>query len=343
MEKKIKFKKLKTYFFSNIYLFYLIVFVFHFIIFFIDIVIFNVTIDFAFSLHYLLFIFACYLIRFFYFQSNELIEEIVKKKKSVENKKEQNSKSAESYLYKLRRNIFNVNRMFWTGILGGSFVTIVVIVSNVLNDYPYLLSHFLFGFYHGIGLLFIYFWLKFCHTLSKNFIKTIDIFDPDGMGGFRKLSDLFVHTTSSILLILILDFFILFSAFNNNSESFRLIVQSCFIIALIINFLALLTAYLKIRSTLLTYKIKKKDRILDFLNKIEDQFLINLSEKKDISSDVYSLLGLNILFEYCNKINLLPLKNWVICLGAATFILIFSTFFNIIVDLFIQFLKSQLF
>lgn len=311
--------KSKTYFFVKSYLFYFRILLFHLLVLGCQIFILflNDEIDvikshYAFWLDFFLFIVVCCMIRHFYFKSNEIIKEVIEKLKRIDNENEEIVKFAEYDLYEIRRNTFDFKKIISYGFWGGGFVSSTVLLLNVYKDYPYLLFHFLFGFYHGVGLLFVINWIRFSKVVSKNYIKTIDVFDPDRMGGFSNLKSLFLQTTILLLFILTLDYFILLNAFNNSSENFRTVVQSCFIIAIIANLLVLAYSYSKIRRTILIYKNQKKKIIVEKFNEIEDRFLKNLSNEKDVSSDVQSLLGLKMLYEYCNKMNLSPLSERII-------------------------------
>lgn len=307
--------KLKTYFFVKSYLFYFRILLFHLLVLGCQIFILflNDEIDvikshYTFWLDLFLFIVVCCMIRHFHFKSNEIIKEVIEKLKRIDNKEEEIVKLAEYDLYEIRRNTFDFKKIIRYGLWGGGFVSFTVLFLNVYKDYPYLLFHFFFGFYHGVGLLFVINWIRFSKVVSKNYIKTIDVFDPDRIGGFSNLKSLFLQTTILLLFILTLDYFILLDAFNNTSENFRIVVKSCFIIAIIANLLVLAISYSKIRATILIYKKQKKKDIVEKINEIEDRFLKNLSDEKDVSSDVQSLLGLKMLYEYCNKMNLSPLS-----------------------------------
>lgn len=265
----------------------------------------------SFWLDFILFLFVSVLFRKIYFKSDDVENEVIKRL-SIFNEEgreisEDEINNAKKQLKHIRDEAFNPRNILIFGFIVGFFVSLTVIYLNVLDDYPYLIFHFFFGFNHGMGLLIGLKGYKYCNTISKNYVKTVDILDPDGMGGFRKLSGFFVNATIYLIIVLVLDFFILSCTFTNESKIFTLIVEICLLLAFFTSISILLISFINIRSTLVHHKNKKIKCIGKKYNEIESIFLKKLSDKVDASSDALYLLTLNEMYELIKNMKLWPL------------------------------------
>ena len=267
--------------------------------------------DKTFWLDFILFILVGILLRIFYFKTNDVKNEVIERLNIFYEEgrgiSEHEIIDAGFQLDHIIREAFNPRNLLIFGFIGGFFVSLTVIHLNVLDDYPYLIFHFFFGFNHGMGLLICLKGYKFSKNVGKNYIKTIDIFDPDGMGGFRKLSKLFVDATIFTIIVLILDFLILSCTFTNESENFKLIVEICLLSAIIISISILFISFNTIRSTLVIHKKKKLEYIGKKYNEIESNFWESLLNKKDASSDALTLLTINEMYELIKNMKMWPL------------------------------------
>lgn len=264
----------------------------------------------SFWLDFILFLFASVLLRKLYFKIIDVENEVIKRLKFYEDEREIPENviiHAENQLNYIRNEIFDLRHILIFGFLFGFFVCIVVIYLNVLDDYPYLIFHFFFGFNHGMGLLICLKGEKLCKTISKNYVKTVDILDPDGMGGFRKLSRFLVNITIYLITVIILDFFILSCTITSNSENFKLVVAICLFLAILISISLLLISFISIRSALVHHKKEKIEYIGKKYNEIESNFLEKLSSNKEASSDALYLLALNDMYELIKNMKMWPL------------------------------------
>lgn len=299
----------KLYYYSLFSFFYLIILVFQLVqLYFLTPDRFqDIISEKSFWLDFILFLFTTYILRHFYFNFNDAIIEIIGRLKSVGNVSKSEISNAESQLHLLMQQTFNPKNLINFGIIGGLFVSLTVIYLEVWKDYPYLIFHFFFGFNHGMGLFICFKGYKFSEKTSSNYVKMVDILDSDGMGGFKRLTKFYVDSVFFMAIFIILDVLILSITFSGGSKIFKLIVQICLLIAIIVSLSTLLISFNKIRTTLIRHKIEKIENIRKRYNEIESLFWENLSNKKDVSSEALTLMSLNEMHEHINKMTMWPL------------------------------------
>lgn len=260
--------------------------------------------DSIFIFDFILFIYSSIFIREIYIKSENVIKEVTEKLK-IDSETE--FFMANKQLNDIRIKIFNPKNFLKSGIIGGFFVCLIVYFSEVVEEYPYMIFHFFFGFNHGIGLLIGLKVYSFCEKVGSNYIKTLDILDPDGLGGFNKISKTFENSIFLFIFGIILDTLILYPTFNDNSDIFKIITKSLLFLALFISIFIIIISYFRIWNTLEKEKQKKIKFITKYYNEAERRFWKNLSDGSDVSADSVALICMNEMFEKINNVKMWPL------------------------------------
>ena len=148
---------------------------------------------------------------------------------------------------------------------------------------------------------------SFCKKVGSSYIKTIDILDPDGMGGFKKISKTFENSIFLFIFGIILDTLILYPTFNDNSDIFKIITKLLLSLTLFISSSILMLSFFRIWKTLEKEKQKKIEFITKYYNEAERRFWKNLSDGSDVSADSLALISMNEMFEKINNVKMWPL------------------------------------
>ena len=260
--------------------------------------------DHIFILDFILFIYSSIFIRELYIKSEYIIKEVTDKLKIDY---ETEFFEANKQLNDIRMKLFTLKNFLKSGIIGGFFVCLVIYFSGVVEEYPHMIFHFFFGFNHGIGLLIGLKAYSFCKKVGSSYIKTIDILDPDGMGGFKKISKTFENSIFLFIFGIILDTLILYPTFNDNSDIFKIITKLLLSLTLFISSSILMLSFFRIWKTLEKEKQKKIEFITKYYNEAERRFWKNLSDGSDVSADSLALISMNEMFEKINNVKMWPL------------------------------------
>jgi hypothetical protein len=267
----------------------------------------NVITDYVLWLDLFFFLYASYIMRVIYFDARQTKSELMNRLGLVGlsgKEYDEKDKKLEKYIVDIA---FNPNYQLIFGFLGGFTVSLIMYYVNVLHDYPYLLFNFLFGFNNGIFIPVAIGGLLLSRNASKNYIKTVDILDPDGMGGFRKFSELFVDVTTMGILFITFDFLIISSAFTRSTDIFKLIVVICLLITILGGIFFLFSSLYIVRKSLLKHRNIKMELIREEYRKIENRFWDKMSKDKDVSSEAVSIPIMSQMFEQMRGMTMWPI------------------------------------
>lgn len=292
---------------NNIYIFFILILLFYSFILIIQILqltgrSYDIPRNNVFWGDYFLFIYASLALRDIYLKYSETKSEILNWLK-IDGKSDEEITEADIQLTTIGKLAVNPVMLLVSGLLGGYIVYSIVSNLEVIEEYPYPIFHFFFGFNHSMALPIIIFGIYFIRKISKNYMKNIEILDIDYIGGFKKMSDLLFEMTILFLLIVVFDFIILYSTLSRYWE-----ILICFMFVIALGPILLFSTFLILESTFSKLKRKKIECIKKKLYVAEKNFWKKLSNstKEDISYDVTIILTLTKMLEEVRIINMWP-------------------------------------
>lgn len=193
-------------------------------------------------------------------------------------------------------------------VFGGSVVLVIMATLGVLGNYPYWVMNFIFGAAHGLFIGpaiggFIYGGL-----IIRRYIVDINLLDPDGVGGYRRIGDTLVRIVSYGVFLVTLDFIILSSIAFTSAARFQQLIVALYLLELAVLIFGTVFVTLSIRSKLLEIRDVKVNLIQKEFTQLEHKYWQKHDEGLDNQSEAIQLMVMTTMFNEINRMNMWPVN-----------------------------------
>lgn len=193
-------------------------------------------------------------------------------------------------------------------LFGGSMVFGIMAWLSVLGDYPFWLMNFAFGAAHGLFLAPGVGGFVFVVLASRSYIVDINLLDPDGVGGYRRIGDTLVRIASYGIFLVTLDFVILSSVAFTDASRFQQVVAVLYLLQLAALVVGTAVATLAIRSTLLDIRDRKVNRMQAEFSELEREYWEKHDDDADNQSEALQLMTMTTMFNEISRMNMWPIN-----------------------------------
>lgn len=194
------------------------------------------------------------------------------------------------------------------GFIGGIFSLAIMWALNVFDSYPYLLLNYAYGAGHGFFYGPIAGSVYLIHKISNEYIVDIDIFDPDGVGGYREIGDAIISIITHGIFLITLDFVILSSVSFIGRPVFQTAVFVLY--GLMLVFLLVLTVYgvMSLRKRLLAVRQAKTDVMREKFTEIETRYWQKLEQHESPKPEAEYIETMDTMFKRMHSMELWPIN-----------------------------------
>lgn len=192
-------------------------------------------------------------------------------------------------------------------VVSGSFLLGVMAVTDVFTAYPYRLMNFGVGAAHGAFFGPVFAILYIVVRGLRNFIIDIDLMDPDGVGGYRKIGNGIVTMASYSILLITIDFVIVSSVTFTPFTDFQVVVTGIYLVLLTVVLLGAITITSLVRRRLLDIRDRKVERMQMAFNRQEHAYWEKQQQGEGLTEAVH-ILAMQAMFHQLNRMNLWPIN-----------------------------------
>lgn len=195
-------------------------------------------------------------------------------------------------------------------LLGGALSLGTMAVLGVLWAYPYWVMNFGFGAAHGLFIGPALASIALVYKTSTSYIVTIDVLDPDGVGGYRKIGNTLVTITVYGIAIATLDVLILSSVALLGTPTFHVVVGVLYGLVLASLVLGTLVSAWMIRRRLLSIRDHKVEDMRRRLRDVESRFWSKQAEGQPTQGEALNIVTMNSIFQQLYSMDMWPLNWW---------------------------------
>lgn len=198
--------------------------------------------------------------------------------------------------------------VFFGGVVGGVFTLAVMWVLNVFDSYPYVLLDYAYGAGHGFYYGPIAGAVYFVYKIPRKYIVDIDLLDPDGVGGYRKVGDAIISLIVYGIFLITLDFVILSSVSFTDRPLFQTAVFVLYGAMLL--FLLALTVFgvMAIRRRLLEIREAKTDLMRERFRDIETRYWEKVDNDEPPDPESAHIETMDTMFRRLHAMELWPIN-----------------------------------
>lgn len=194
-------------------------------------------------------------------------------------------------------------------LFGGLLVVSIMAWLEVLGNYPFWLMNFAFGAAHGMFLAPAAGAFAFVVTAARSYIVDINLLDPDGVGGYRRIGDTLVRLVSYGISLVTLDFVILSSVAFTDASQFQQVVGLIYLLQLVVLIAGTVVVTLVIRMKLLAIRDRKVSRMQMEFSSIEQEYWENHDDgDTDNQSEALQLMTMTVMFNEIRRMNMWPIN-----------------------------------
>jgi hypothetical protein len=194
-------------------------------------------------------------------------------------------------------------------LFGGLLVVGIMAWLEVLGNYPFWLMNFAFGAVHGMFIAPAAGAFVFVVTAARSYIVDINLLDPDGVGGYRRIGDTLVRLVSYGIFLVTLDFVILSSVAFTDASQFQQVVGLIYLLQLAVLIAGTVAVTLVIRMKLLAIRDRKVSRMQMEFSSIEQEYWENHDDgDTDNQSEALQLMTMTVMFNEIRRMNMWPIN-----------------------------------
>jgi len=194
------------------------------------------------------------------------------------------------------------------GLVGGTFAVALMWHLDGFEYYPYVLTTFLYGAGHGLFYAPIGGTVLLVYRTAENYIVDIDVLDPDGMGGYKRVGDGIVYLINLAIVLVTFDFLVLSSVTFVDEPVFQ-----AAIVLLYVGMLAFLLGFavwgiLRLRRQMLDLRERKTAALREEFTAVEDRYYEKLTNGADPEPESEHIETMITMFDELHGMDLWPIN-----------------------------------
>lgn len=194
------------------------------------------------------------------------------------------------------------------GLIGGVFSVSVMVYLGAFQYYPYVLTSFLYGAGHGLFYAPIAGTVWILYQTPKKYVVDIDVLDPDGMGGYKRVGDGIVRLINIGIVLVTLDFVVLSSVMFVDEPVFQTAVAVLYLAML--SFLLLFTTWgvVRLRRRMIDLRQQKTTALRHEFSAVEDRYYEKLRNREDPAPESEHIETMTAMFDELHRMDLWPIN-----------------------------------
>lgn len=205
---------------------------------------------------------------------------------------------------------FHPLALLGTAVLGGAFTITVMAKLGALSAYPHLLTNFAYGAGHGLFYAPIIGTALLVLKISRYWIIDIDLLDPDGMGGYRKIGDAIVSLVIFVIIFVTFDFLIISSVSLIDHAPFQNVALLMYLAMILFYFLFTVVSVHFIRQELLELREAKTEMMREKFREIEQQYWQKHDRDEPLDEEADHIQTVQVLYSQLQQMELWPINVW---------------------------------
>lgn len=192
-------------------------------------------------------------------------------------------------------------------VVSGSFAVGVMWGLGVLDAYPYVVMDFVYGAGHGLFYAPILGALCLVRNISSEYITDIDILDPDGVGGYRKIGDAIVSLVTYGVFLVTIDFVILSSVSFIQRPVFEVAVWVLYAGMLLFLVGVTVAGIWRFRRRLLDVRERKTEKMREQFTAVEASFWSKQGGDESTQEEAVNIVTMYAMFRQLHGMALWPI------------------------------------